>query len=529
MYRSKYHRSVHDIARSLEMRLGALDKPGLYSRLCSHPARFGDVLSFVEECKCLHEDMMRVYDTLEPLISGDDIDDDDPKLAQRSASYDDLFYSCVERLFDAMSCACKTKVELRLRLEVLWSNSLDPGQDMTRDVSSSKLDSGNIPWHETSEKLGRIVGGGQLIFSRHYRHAIEFCLKLDKAPKQPDLIRKSIYEHVVLPLEKAIAESDLNDEGFESLDLGLIKRATISIPIPQLDENFATGELEEGFDLFGEEDGVEPDKDSRAKYSDDWLKCFKGIIQARIKPASKLVSDRRVKVALLDTRINLKHSYFEGEYLSGRIKSVRSWVDGKEGAEDWDSGDESGHGTFIASLLLDLCPTIDLYVVRISKSRNFKKGTSVNVGNALYYTQKEWTVDIITMSFGFLLGIRDIWDQVTRATQNNILVFAAASNDGRNQSKMFPASQYSVFALHSTNGKGIKSDFNPLPAKDENFSILGEYIESAWLTNTARGSGSTRRLSGTSFATFIAVYLSAFLLTYVPVLIPNHEARFHKI
>jgi hypothetical protein len=133
------------------------------------------------------------------------------------------------------------------------------------------------------------------------------------------------------------------------------------------------------------------------------------------------------------------------------------------------------------------------------------------------------------MSFGFPLGIRDIWHQVTRATQNNILVFAAASNDGRNQSRMFPASQHSVFALHSTNGKGIKSDFNPPPAKDENFSILGEYIESAWLTNTAGGSGSTRRLSGTSFATPIAVCLSAFLLTYVPVLVPNHEALFHKI
>jgi subtilisin family serine protease len=88
-----------------------------------------------------------------------------------------------------------------------------------------------------------------------------------------------------------------------------------------------------------------------------------------------------VKVALLDTGIDLKHSYFEGEYPSGRVKSVRSWVDGKEGAEDGDGGDESGHGTFIASLLLDLCPTIDLYIARISKSRNFKKGTSVNVVN----------------------------------------------------------------------------------------------------------------------------------------------------
>lgn len=88
-----------------------------------------------------------------------------------------------------------------------------------------------------------------------------------------------------------------------------------------------------------------------------------------------------MKVALLDTGIDLQHSYFEGQYPSGRLKSVRSWVDGQEGAEDQKGGDISGHGTFIASLLLDLCPNIDLYVARISKSREFKKGTSLNVAN----------------------------------------------------------------------------------------------------------------------------------------------------
>lgn len=120
---------------------------------------------------------------------------------------------------------------------------------------------------------------------------------------------------------------------------------------------------------------------SQAKDSKDWLERFKNIIQTRIRSSGTSVSHSRVKVALLDTGIDLQHSYFEGEYLSGRIKSVRSWVDGKKAAEDRDGGDVSGHGTFIASLLLDLCPAIDIYVARISKSRNFKKGTSENVAN----------------------------------------------------------------------------------------------------------------------------------------------------
>lgn len=148
---------------------------------------------------------------------------------------------------------------------------------------------------------------------------------------------------------------------------------------------------------------------------------------------------------------------------------------------------------------------------------------------ALYYACKVWEVDIVTMSFGFSAGLQNIWEQVARATQENTLVFAASSNDGRRQPRMFPARQHSVFAIHSTDGKGNKSKFNPPAAKDENFCILGEYIESAWLTSQEGGSGSTRCLSGTSFATPIAVCLSAFLLAYVPTLIPDHEKLFHKL
>jgi hypothetical protein len=141
------------------------------------------------------------------------------------------------------------------------------------------------------------LNSGLFILSRHYRRAIEFCLRPDfgqltpnKALKEPNLVRESIYENVVLPLEQAIVESKLDEEALEALDLGSIKRTILSNPnppepskptqktvqapppvdtayakievaIPQPDEELATGELEEGFDLFGEEDGLQPDKE----------------------------------------------------------------------------------------------------------------------------------------------------------------------------------------------------------------------------------------------------------------------------
>ncbi|KAI0544648.1 hypothetical protein F4679DRAFT_564149 [Xylaria curta] len=451
---------------------------------------------------------------------------------------------------------CTTSPQL-LELGVILLE-LHLGQSLDSFLKERPAKDAREKWAYASMTFFTKLDRGSSIFSPQYRDAINFCLRPKIDLKEPSLVREAIYTKLLLPLEQAIVKSCLNNEALEALDLGLIKRVAINrpgfseykaltgviaptlpagdiagvkvqVPVSPHLEEFISSEVEEGFELFGDEEELEPDKD-RAKASDKWIENVKKIIHDRIGKIAELPSSRRVRVALLDTGIDLKHAYFDGEYSSGRIKSVRSWVDGKAGAEDQHGGDESGHGTFIASLMLKLGPNIDLYIARVSKSRRFRKGTALNIANALYYAQETWDVDIITMSFGFPQGIIEIEKQITRATQRerSILMFAAASNDGRNSSRMYPARNRSVFAIHSTNGNGIMSGFNPPPGMDQNLSILGEYIESAWLTKEG-GSGCTRRLSGTSFATPIAVCLTAFLLTYVPMVIPEHERLFHNI
>ncbi|KFG83178.1 hypothetical protein MANI_002863 [Metarhizium anisopliae] len=444
---------------------------------------------------------------------------------------------------------------------------LQIGQSLEASLRKNRARNLDEQWaYATSVFYGKLNNGRRLL-SRHYQRAIEFCLRPDESLTQADSIRRSIYENVVRPLEQSIAEADLDDKLFEELDLGSLERTAVRssifaeqteqalppaademinvVSIPQPEEEFAADEIDEGFDLFGDEDGLQPGQEAR-KASNDWLAAFEKIIQEETrnsKPVSQPLAGqpvggqnvgdgqqvRRVKVALLDTGVDLKHSYFDNQYPDGQIKSIRSWIGGKDGVEDKDGGDFSGHGTFIASILLKYGPNIDLYVARVAGTRRFRRGTSENVANALYCARVEWGVDIITMSFGYPLGHRGIRDQIIKATQNNILVFAAASNDGRNRPRMFPARQLSVFAIHSTNGHGHKSHFNPPPQRDENFSILGEYIESAWLTGPAEGSGATRCLSGTSFATPIAVCLSSFLLIYVPFILPEHKNFFYKM
>jgi hypothetical protein len=93
-------------------------------------------------------------------------------------------------------------------------------------------------------------------------------------------------------------------------------------------------------------------------------------------------------------------------------------------------------------------------------------------------------------------------------------MFAAASNGGGNEEVAFPALAYeSVIGINSTNAWGDRSSFNPnaLP-RSENFSILGEVVESLWPEHLGQGSRQWR--SGTSYATPIAAGTTSTMLLY---------------
>lgn len=123
------------------------------------------------------------------------------------------------------------------------------------------------------------------------------------------------------------------------------------------------------------------------------------------------------------------------------------------------------------------------------------------------------------MSFGFQTTIPEISKQIKDAIYQEKILFAAASNDGGNSKRAFPASDRGVICIHSTDSKGNKSLYNPpVEKRADNFSILGQYIESCWPSEDRLGS---RRMSGTSFATPVAVALAAFMIGYIREEIPD--------
>lgn len=120
------------------------------------------------------------------------------------------------------------------------------------------------------------------------------------------------------------------------------------------------------------------------------------------------------------------------------------------------------------------------------------------------------------MSFGIREYYEPLRAAVSNALHNQTLMFAAASNDGANFGRCFPAKYPGVFCIHSTDGNGNPSGFNPTADEtDVNFSLLGEHVLSHWPSGKGGRNDASNVLSGTSVATPIAAGLAASVLSFV--------------
>lgn len=134
----------------------------------------------------------------------------------------------------------------------------------------------------------------------------------------------------------------------------------------------------------------------------------------------------------------------------------------------------------------------------------------------------DWSVDIISMSFGYptnqIDGYGELEAAILYAHSKNVLVFAAASNSGANLDRAYPARDPHVICVHATDSDGNRSRFSPTAlAHDLNIATVGEAVQSAWpvsLCDMRTNPECVQYKSGTSYATPIVVGIAAFLLQY---------------
>mgnify|MGYP001599848362 FL=1 len=134
------------------------------------------------------------------------------------------------------------------------------------------------------------------------------------------------------------------------------------------------------------------------------------------------------------------------------------------------------------------------------------------------------------MSFGLKAPDLDVEAQILNAYRKQVILCAAASNDGYRKGVTFPANDMHVFCINASDGDGIAAPFTPPPRTDNvNFSILGVNVRSTWPTfpNANPNSkqkkgviidkkleGTAKYMSGTSMATPVAAALIANVFAY---------------
>ncbi|KAL4868103.1 hypothetical protein BDV12DRAFT_186240 [Aspergillus spectabilis] len=227
--------------------------------------------------------------------------------------------------------------------------------------------------------------------------------------------------------------------------------------------------------------------------SEKWMDNLLSSIYPYVDPDFDLVEP--VRIAILDSGLDPNNPFLveDQQRANPQIKDARSFI---HGTEPDDYLDEIGHGTHALGLLLKVAPYAEIY--------------------AINHAVQQWKVDIISMSF----GIREYHELMNTAISNAVnertLLFAAASNDGANLGRAFPAQYPSVFCIHSTDGNGNPSNFNPTASEtDFNFSLLGEHVSSHWPAGMKGHDQTVNVMSGTSVATPIAAGLAASILTFI--------------
>lgn len=340
---------------------------------------------------------------------------------------------------------------------------------------------------------------------KHFQNAIETCLDGRRfqpvKSEDPGQLREAIYQKLVRPLETALAMYG----DFDDVD-----------PLLQLSTE-ATGPKPSSHQT-----GFQPVKGGQhAAYgnSESWFEKLDDV-DALLHPIhdeeerDREYRSRRVKIAVLDTGIS--------EDLFERIHATND--DGHEYKDFVMEGNDQrqdgvGHGNDTVRLITRMIDECTFYIARVFRSvvgddaspslvakvSHFKMPSvsDADARQAIDWAVKK-NVDIIVLALGFSETHNEIRKAINRAVKCDIIIFAAAGNEGL-EKVAFPARLVDVMSIFATTWRNERWELNPSPQPlTPNFAILGVDIDFP----------ETGIRSGTSLATAIAAGFAGSIINF---------------
>ncbi|KAI0857485.1 hypothetical protein F4860DRAFT_357029 [Xylaria cubensis] len=466
---------------------------------------------------------------------------------------------------------------------------IETGERIQLDVASGEripLDVASVPLEDFKDCIEAVIESRKNEFGRRdYNTAVQKCLQFRALLRRElqngeenllSLSRNVLYTNIIEPLEKNFSQIPDPTAARMSRPLKIQGHTITPTPISSISEATSTktsiamfrrrdtprrGDSATAFDynntqkpaqydigvmFFDEESTARKEHIARAEA---FFAAFDKFRKRHIVPKTHEGRNgrRRVRIAVLDTGVDQGNEDFRGlvdEIKDARkkqkfprtdqnpIKRIKSFV-GDDGVDNF------GHGTHVAGLVLQTAPDADLYIAKVSCGKSFQDTEAV-VQAVDWAIENE--VDIINMSFGSEFDDNNVADALDRACNTKpkkTILLAAASNNGRNSKRTFPARHEGVIAIHSLDGKGNdEGGMNP-SRQDcfENFGTLGLGIKTLWdelppslesSADTRSTTATTKYKSGSSYATPIAAGIVANCIEWIDYMSARGSLNKHQ-
>ncbi|BCV22475.1 aerolysin [Moorella sp. Hama-1] len=226
-----------------------------------------------------------------------------------------------------------------------------------------------------------------------------------------------------------------------------------------------------------------------------------GVERIDAPKAWQVATGGKVKVAVLDTGLDAGHPDLAAN-VRGR-KNIKF--------PGWPAGDGSGHGTHVAGTIAALnnnfgvvgvAPQAEIYGVKIFDRLGNGYISDIVAGLDWALQNK---MQVVNMSFGTTRPSKTLEEAVSKCVQAGMVLVAAAGNEGKDNSVMYPARYPGVIAVSAIDQHDNLASFS---SRGPEVTVTAPGVD---ILSTYPG-GKYRTMSGTSMACPHATGVAALIL-----------------